>query len=405
MIEEGNRPAMEVVVCGLICLDVIPEIRSGGALFAPGRTVDAGPVILATGGAVANTGLALYRLGVVPRLMGKIGDDLFGRAIRQLLEAHGPGLADGLIVSPGEVTSYTIILSPPGVDRMLIHAPGCNATFRAGDVDYGALEEARLFHFGYPPLMERIYKDAGAELVEILRRAKAAGVTTALDMAQPDPSGLAGQADWEAILRAALPYVDVFLPSVEELLLMLRRPLFDRLSTEAEGSPLVDRIAPEIIEELGQALLEMGARIVGLKAGQRGLYLRTGDAAALAALGRARPANVEEWADRELWAPCFAVQVVGTTGAGDATIAGFILGLLRGMGPAAALAAACATGACNVEAADATSGVRSWPETEARIAAGWSRLKLDLDAHGWRWSEAQGVWIGPADRPHRQADG
>src|SRR5439155_2685197 len=102
-------------------------------------------------------------------------------------------------------------------------------------------------------------------------------------------------------------------------------------------------------------------------------------------------------------APCFATHVVGTTGSCDATIAGFLLGLLRGMTPEATLSAACAIGACNVEAADALSGIRSWPETMERIATGWPRLmgekrglpSLDMRAFGWRWDEVSEVWVGP----------
>jgi hypothetical protein len=147
----------------------------------------------------------------------------------------------------------------------------------------------------------------------------------------------------------------------------------------------------------------MGAKIVGLKVGHRGLYLRTTSMTALAQMGRGQPAKLMTWANRELWAPCFATQVVGTTGSGDATISGFLMGLLRGMSPEAALSAACAVGACSVEAADAFSGIRSWPETMERIAAGWPRLllekrempSLDMRASGWHWDEGHELWIGP----------
>ncbi len=84
--------------------------------------------------------------------------------------------------------------------------------------------------------------------------------------------------------------------------------------------------------------------------------------------------------------------MVGTTGAGDATIAGFLAGLLRGLGPAGALTAAVAVGACNVEAADALSGVRPWDETLRRAAAGWPRHELKLEAAGWRRAEESGLW-------------
>jgi sugar/nucleoside kinase (ribokinase family) len=308
-----------------------------------------------------------------------------------------------MVIAPGEASSYSVIISPPGIDRTFIHAPGCNDTFSAEDIRYDLLKIVRLFHFGYPPLMARMYRDNGAELASIFRQAKACGVTTSLDLSMPDPSRPSGRADWRTILAAALPSVDLFLPSIEELLFMLRRPLFDRLAPKAGKANLVDYVSPNIVSELGQTLLDMGAKIVGFKLGHRGLYLRTSDTAAMADMGRGEPTKPKVWANRELWAPCFATTVVGTTGSGDATIAGFLLGLLRGMAPEATLSAACAVGACNVEAADAISGIRSWPTTMERIANGWPRLmlekkglsSLDMRACGWQWDEGSEVWVGP----------
>jgi len=391
--------AAEAVVAGHICLDVIPTLVGGGVVFMPGQTVEAGPAVFASGGPVSNTGLALHKLGVSTRLIGKAGDDLFGQAILRIIESHGPRLAEGMVVVPGEYSSYSIILSSPNADRMLIHAPGCNATFGADDIRYDALEQVRLFHFGYPPLMERMYADNGAELATIFRRVKTMGITTSLDLSMPDPNSAAGRADWHAILGATLPYVDIFLPSAEEILLMLRRPLFDELAAQAKGSRPLDHITPDMFSELGQALLDMGAKIAGLKAGERGLYLRTAGAAALEQMGRCRVAGEAAWSDRELWAPCFAAQVAGTTGSGDATIAGFLAGLLRGMGPEETMLTACAVGACSVEAVDALSGIRSWPETAERIAAGWPRMPLALNGSNadWRWDSTHAIWMGPKD--------
>jgi len=186
---------------------------------------------------------------------------------------------------------------------------------------------------------------------------------------------------------------------------MLRRPLFDKLSAKSNKRGLLDSITPTVVSELGKAALDMGAKIVGIKMGHRGFYLCTADAEVLEQMGRAQPTGLVNWASRELWAPCFVTQVVGTTGSGDATIAGFLLGLLRGMQPIATLSAACAVGACSVEAPDALTGIRSWPETLERIAAGWSRLlpekkgrsSLDPAAFKWRWQESQEIWFGPAD--------
>jgi hypothetical protein len=167
----------------------------------------------------------------------------------------------------------------------------------------------------------------------------------------------------------------------------------------SEHSRSLDAIEPSLIAELGQELLDRGAKIVALKIGERGLYLRTAGIQALTQLGRCQVADVAVWSNRELWSPCFATRVADTTGSGDATIAGFLLGLLRAMTPEAALSAACAVGACSVESVDALSGLRSWSETEARLTAGWARVPIDLYATntGWRWGSDHNLWIGPID--------
>src|SRR5260221_13503299 len=87
--------AAEAVVAGHICLDVIPLLVGGAVQFTPGHTVEAGSAIFATGGAVSYTGLALHKLVVPTRLMGKVGDDLFVQAILRIIAAHGRELAAG----------------------------------------------------------------------------------------------------------------------------------------------------------------------------------------------------------------------------------------------------------------------------------------------------------------------
>jgi sugar/nucleoside kinase (ribokinase family) len=332
-------------------------------------------------------------LGIPTQLIGKVGNDLFGQAVRQIVASHGAHLADGMVVDEREPTSYTVIINPPGVDRIFLHCPGANDTFTADDVRYDLVAQARLFHFGYPPLMKRMYEDGGVQLVDMYRRAQATGVTTSLDLTLPDPSSIAGRADWASILRSTLRYVDIFFPSIDEILYMLRREIFEEFQHAAKGASLSSLIVPELLSDLGQQLLEMGVKIAGLKLGERGLYVRTAGRAAIETMGRACPLHPEAWADREMWAPCFQVQVVGTTGAGDATIAGFISALLRGLSPEAAVTAAVAVGACNVEAPDALSGIRPWEETMQRVADGWPRHTVTLDLPGWRFHRDHQLWL------------
>ena len=399
-----------VVVAGQLCLDIFPDLASvpeGQFLqyFKPGHMVEAGPASFAVGGAVANTGLALARLGVPARLVARMGvdpfadivDGIFQRYARARMAEHGSLiLRANFIVQPGNPTAYTLIISPPGVDRIFLHCPGANDTFTADDVDFSALEEAAIFHFGYPCVMRQFYRAGGRELVDLFHRARKTGVTTSLDMTPPNVSGEAGQADWVAILGAALPHVDIFLPSIEEILFMLRRRTYDVLQELAGSSGLAHLVTPELMHNLSSQLLDMGVKIAGFKLGERGFYLRTAGKKALEDLGRGRPAVLADWADQTLWAPAFKVKVAGATGAGDSAIAGLLSGLLRGLGPRQALSAAVAVGACNVEAADGQSGLRSWGDTLARVAAGWSRHTLDLPPAEWEWDEQTGVWVGKA---------
>lgn len=366
-----------VIVAGHICLDVIPTFKRGAGrldeLLVPGKLVDVGPAILSTGGAVANTGLALHRLGTPVRLMGKVGQDAFGDAVCGLLRQHGTTLADGMLRDPSVATSYTVVVNPPGIDRVFLHCPGANDAFGADDLATEALRGARLLHFGYPPLMKRLYADGGGELARLLERARQAGLTTSLDMALPDPDSPAGLADWPAVLRAALPFVDVFVPSLDEIVYMLD-PARGRhvRAAAASGAPL-GGLGPSDVRDVAAHLVELGAAVVLLKLGRHGAYLHaTADAARLAAAGACAPVG-PRWRGAALHAPCFSVRVAGTTGAGDCTIAGFLAALVRGDGPADALRAAVATGSASVERPDATSGVPPWPVLAERLRAGWPR--------------------------------
>jgi sugar/nucleoside kinase (ribokinase family) len=365
-------------------------------MFAPGRLLEVGAVTFSTGGPVSNTGLALNKLGIKTQLMGKIGADLFGSAVKQLVSNYDPHLAEGMVVDPAVDTSYTLVINPPQVDRIFLHHAGANDTFMADDVRYGAVAEVRHFHFGYPPIMRSMYDNEGVELAEIFRRAKTTGVTTSLDMSLPDPTSASGQADWRTILRATLPHVDLFLPSAEEILYMLHRPTFDELHRAANGQDVLPLFTPHLLTDISRDLINLGVKIVCIKLGHRGFYLHTASLEKLNQLGRARLSKPEQWANKQIWAPAFQVEEIGATGAGDASIAGFLSAFLRDLSPEAAITAATAVGACNVEAADGISGIRPWPETVERIAAGWPRRKLQLEAPSWEFDTKQQLWFGPA---------
>lgn len=376
----------EVVVAGHICLDVMPTFApDAGQALRPGRLVTVGPAHFSPGGTVANVGLALLRLGCRPRLVARVGDDMFGATLLDLLQRQDGQLTEGMRVTAGETTSYSVVINPPGADRTFLHCPGANDQFGASDVAVD-WQNVRALHFGYPPLMARIAANDGAELATLFTDARAHGITTTLDMAWPDPESVARRIDWAALLRHCLPQVDVFLPSAEELVFML--------GGDASGAWTL-----ALIDALSERCLALGAAVVAVKLGDQGLYLRTTDNPhRLAAAGALFAGQACRWQGRQLWAPCFAATVAGTTGAGDATIAGFLRAALAALDPIATLTHAVAVGACSVEATDATSGIPSWEVVRQRIEAGWPRVPLRQSPTGWRWEDATGIWHGPYDQ-------
>lgn len=390
---------LDAVVAGHLCLDITPQFaaderRPLGELLRPGRLINIDAATIATGGAVSNTGLNLLKLGVRARLLARIGDDPLGGLARDCLRRHGHG-GEGLLAVPGEQTSYTVVLAPPGVDRIFLHNPGANDTFGAADVRDDALLGARLFHLGYPPLMRRLYLNAGAELLELFRRVKARGLTTSLDMSLPDPESESGRAPWRTILERLLPLVDIAQLSAEEAMFMLDRPRFERLRAQAGGADPLEVYGPAEIAWLGGEMLRLGAGLAVVKCGAQGLYLRTASPERLGALGGAAPAAIGDWAARELFEEIFSVpRVVSATGAGDATIAGFLAGFLRGLPPEACLKIACAVGAQCVQAPDALSGVRGWDETCAMVRDWPKSPSAWRPGAGWRYDAAARVWRG-----------
>lgn len=359
--------AVDVIVSGHLCLDMFPEMANVplSTLSTPGRLYETGALSLSTGGAVSNTGLALHQLGVNVRLMSNVGDDFIGQAILHVIEGYAPHLSEYIRRQSGEPSSYTIVLSPEKVDRMFLHCTGTNRTFGADDVDYELLKRAKIFHLGYPALLPGLIVNEGKGLETIYQRAQASGVITSLDMALPDPKTLSGQVDWVGIFQRTLPYVDIFIPSIEEILFCLRHADYERWRGQ-----LWEHLTQDYLAELADEIIGMGCAITGFKLGERGIYLKTADAERLGRIERI-PLG-QEWATVQLWHPAFQVEVVGTTGAGDSAYAGFLTSLLHGLSPEAAVKMACAVGACNVEAPDATSGVRSWEATLARLDAGWA---------------------------------
>lgn len=392
---------LPVVVAGNICLDIFPfltldEGQHLADLLVGGQTVATGPLLVSTGGAVSNVGICLHRLGIPVYLMGCTGDDFLGREIRAVFE--GEGLDSNTIRRVEGGSAYTIVLAPPGTDRIFLNYSGPSAVFSVADVDWKVVEQAGVFHLGYPSGLPALLTDGGEPLALMLRRAKEAGATTSVDMSMAPRNSARANLDWPGILAKAMPYVDLMLPSVVEMLFYLRRDLFDEMSEKSGRREVLAVIEAEHVTLVSDILLEMGAKVVGLKVGNKGFYVRTGDPKRFADFGRAAPTDPSNWGCRELWDPGFKpVKIATATGAGDAAVAGFLAAFLRGHTIEATIRYACALGARNLESMDATSSIHSWEEMTHLIDAGWDKNKLPVEHSAWRFDEENGQWIGRRD--------
>lgn len=398
------RQTADVVVAGHICLDIIPDFdmvpHTFEALMEPGRLTEVGAAMTAPGGAVSNTGLALHRLGLTPRLVGKVGDDLFGEATVDLLRERDDRLVEGMIRANGTCSSYTIVVSPPNVDRLFFHCPGPNETFRPEEVSLEEPVGARFLHFGYPPVLRQVYLDGGKELAALFEEAHTHGMIVSLDMTFPDPESESGRVNWGEWLTEVLPHVDLFGPNLEEILFMLDRTMYDALKNEDGEGSFAARAETELLDRIGRALIGRGVPLVALKLGDQGLYLRSAeDPDLFRGLEKKLGLDASRWTGRQLLLPPFETEVVGTTGAGDAAVAGLLVGLHHGLSPEATVRGAVAVGTFNVEAPDATSGIPDWERVRARLRSGWEQRPLDMSHSGWSWNEDHALWIGPEDSP------
>jgi sugar/nucleoside kinase (ribokinase family) len=256
----------------------------------------------------------LRKMEVRAAVVGRVGGDIFGRIVADMLREQGVDVSF-LRVSAGAETSQTMIVNVAGQDRRFIHTFGANAEFRASDIPAHCWDRCRVLYLGGYFLMPNVHQD---ELVPVFAAARRAGVQTVLDVATPGP------ADYLPRLEKLLPHVDVFLPNQHEAELITGR-----------------------LDALEQAELfhRLGARTA--------VITRGGDGAVL----------VSE--RQRLRCGAFPIEFVDGTGGGDAFAAGYIDGLLHGLDAEGCLRVASALGASCVRAIGTTPGVFTRAECEA----------------------------------------
>ncbi len=395
-----SKKDIEIVAAGHTCIDLIPAFTIGGKVdrmtdvLVPGKMINMGKCVVVAGGPVTNAGVSIRRLGVKTELIGKIGNDDFGKEILRWYEEH-EGHFKGIHMVDGESTSYTIAICIPGIDRFYLHHCGANDTFGYDDMDFDLVQRSKLMLFGYPPWMRRLYEDTGSELTKILKKTKGLGTTTALDLSIPDVSGYGDKIDWLAILKNWVPLSDIMVPSAEELFYFLYKDRF--LNKKANLGPkegVLDHMTVNEVSTLGKDLINMGTAIAMVKCGHRGLYVRTGGQDRLKKLGAAGCSNLENWANRELWHPVYKEEkFVGALGSGDSAIAGFLSAFVWNHTVESCLRYANAAGSMNVTVPDGLTWNRGFDDLTERIESGWKTKDLGINEDGWK--HERGFLVGP----------
>ena len=369
----------KIISAGHVCLDITPEFnerkqKAIHELFLPGQLISMGKADVSIGGSVSNTGLAMKKMGGNVELLGMVSNDAFGRMI--LNEMRMYDVADSMIVSEEGETSYSVILTPEGIDRIILHHSGVNEEFCLKHIELKKIKDAVLFHFGYPPLMRKMYKDDGQELYTLLKTVHEMGVATSLDMAMIEENTEAGKQNWEEILKKVIPYVDFFLPSIEELCIMIDRERYHESLERANGKDCTSVLDLEKdIRPLADKLMNWGAKVLCIKCGAPGLYFRTANQERLQNIGGGIGKKISQtWGEKEYFERSYkAEKVLSGTGAGDTTIAAFLMAVLDGYSWQDTLHLAVGTGALCVGTYDALSGILPLSEVKKKIDQGWEK--------------------------------
>jgi sugar/nucleoside kinase (ribokinase family) len=304
----------DVAVIGLYILDVlgrpvsrIPE-RGGVDFIEEIRLTVAGTA----GGTVIDTA----KLGLRSLAVGAVGDDEKADWVLMTMQKHGIDIS-AMQRLAGVPTSATILNVRPNGERPALHVRGASDHFDVPKAMYDQVFDAPIIHLGGTGLLRKL---DGPASVTLLREAKARGRTVTFDL-------IAASADTIGIVEPLLPYIDYFMPSIEEARDM-----------SGQGTPA----------DCAKFYLDRGAACCVFTLGGDGAYFAHRDGT-------------------RLHAPAYDIKVVDTTGCGDAFDAGFIAALHHKMDTETALRFAQASAGLVATGLGSDAGIVSFDDTFAKM--------------------------------------
>jgi ribokinase len=229
-----------ITVVGSLNMDFVVQVQK---LPLPGETVLGGGFATIPGGKGANQAVAAGKLGGRVRMVGRVGDDVFGRQLKDNLAKAGVDTA-AVVATAGAPSGVALIFVEAGGQNQIVVASGANARLAPEDVA-PALEQAS---GGFLLLQLESPMDTIERAASLGRRQ---GMTVVLDPAPARP-----------ISASLLASVDVLTPNESEAMLLLDR---------RGGTVSLDEA-----KEVARALLRLGPRAVILKLGEKGVFFDDG---------------------------------------------------------------------------------------------------------------------------------
>ena len=302
----------DIVCVGILVADVL------------GKPVDSLPEIgnlalvdkmsLQIGGCAANVVIDLARLGINTSVIGKIGDDNFGKFLLDTLNSEKVDIS-GLKVDKNVSTSASMVMISNDGERSILHSFGANAKFGFDDINLDVIKNSKILLIAGTFLMPD-FDGKGTE--KLLKFAKGHDVLCCMDTAW-DSKG-----QWLEKIESSLQYLDWFMPSYDEACEMSRKT-----------KP----------EEIAQFFYSKGVKNVIVKMDYKGCFVK--------------PFN-----EKGYLVPAFnKINVIDTSGAGDSFCAGFIAGLYKSWDILNCARFANAVGAHCIMQIGTTTGIKSTEQT------------------------------------------
>ena len=302
-----------IVVVGSLNMDFVVSVQH---LPAPGETVLGRNFQMIPGGKGANQAVAAGRLvvdGMRVKMIGRVGQDVFGDQLKASLSAAGVDVSF-VHASRSQPTGVALISVEAAGQNSIVVASGANTDLAAADVES----------------MRRVFQGSQVALFQLetpldtvaaaLRLAKAEGLTTILD---PAPA--------QELPGALLELVDILTPNEGECLRLLGR------------AP--QRVSVQDAPALAAELRKCGPRTVIIKLGDQGCFADDG-------------ALSKHYAGH-------AVDAIDTTAAGDTFNAALAVALAEGKSLDRAIPFANAAAAISVTRAGAQSSAPARQEVDA----------------------------------------